>query len=199
MKSQKKNLKRNICIYVCVRACVYSFLMNDSIQLTEYLLFQITQSNKRTAGNLATREHPSRNFTMSEDGMIEVIPLSAIPEPSKNPAMGHWQMSCVACSPPPRQTPPSRKESGRRRRRRTPRYNSVSKIDRASRIVFPLFFLAINVFYWFAYLSRSERINYYNVNSNGTWDWSLNEILKRKHMCEHSPWNYLWENNVRPI
>ncbi|KAG9437159.1 GABA-gated ion channel isoform X1 [Apis mellifera carnica] len=128
----------------------------------------ITQSNKRTAGNLATREHPSRNFTMSEDGMIEVIPLSAIPEPSKNPAMGHWQMSCVACSPPPRQTPPSRKESGRRRRRRTPRYNSVSKIDRASRIVFPLFFLAINVFYWFAYLSRSERINYYNVNSNGT-------------------------------
>ncbi|NP_001292813.1 GABA-gated ion channel [Apis mellifera] len=128
----------------------------------------ISQSNKRTAGNLATREHPSRNFTMSEDGMIEVIPLSAIPEPSKNPAMGHWQMSCVACSPPPRQTPPSRKESGRRRRRRTPRYNSVSKIDRASRIVFPLFFLAINVFYWFAYLSRSERINYYNVNSNGT-------------------------------
>lgn len=159
----------------------------------------ITQSNKRTAGNLATREHPSRNFTMSEDGMIEVIPLSAIPEPSKNPAMGHWQMSCVACSPPPRQTPPSRKESGRRRRRRTPRYNSVSKIDRASRIVFPLFFLAINVFYWFAYLSRSERINYYNVNSNGTWDWSLNEILKRKHMYEHSPWSYLWGNNVRPI
>lgn len=159
----------------------------------------ISQSNKRTAGNLATREHPSRNFTMSEDGMIEVIPLSAIPEPSKNPAMGHWQMSCVACSPPPRQTPPSRKESGRRRRRRTPRYNSVSKIDRASRIVFPLFFLAINVFYWFAYLSRSERINYYNVNSNGTWDWSLNEILKRKHMYEHSPWSYLWGNNVRPI
>lgn len=128
----------------------------------------ISQSNKRTSGNLATREHPSRNFTMNEDGMIEVIPLSAIPEPSKNPAMSHWQMSCVACSPPPRQTPPSKKESGRRRRRRTPRYNSVSKIDRASRIVFPIFFLAINVFYWFAYLSRSERINYYNVNSNGT-------------------------------
>lgn len=161
MKSQKKNLKRKN-IYI------YSFLINDSIQLTEYLLFQISQSNKRTAGNLAARGHSSRNFTMNEDGIIEVIPLSAIPEPSKNPTMGHWQMSCVACSPPPRQTPPSRKESGRRRRRRTPRYNSVSKIDRASRIVFPVFFLAINVFYWFAYLSRSERINYYNVNSNGT-------------------------------
>ncbi|XP_055627954.1 gamma-aminobutyric acid receptor alpha-like [Toxorhynchites rutilus septentrionalis] len=46
----------------------------------------------------------------------------------------------------------------RRRRKRTPRFNSVSKIDRASRIFFPLLFLAINVFYWFLYLSRSERI-----------------------------------------
>lgn len=46
----------------------------------------------------------------------------------------------------------------RRRKRRTPRFNSVSKIDRASRIFFPLLFLAINVFYWFLYLSRSERI-----------------------------------------
>ncbi|XP_060816717.1 gamma-aminobutyric acid receptor alpha-like isoform X1 [Bombus pascuorum] len=129
----------------------------------------VPQSHKRTAGNLTARGHSSRNFTMNEDGMIEVIPLSAIPEPSRNPTVGHWQMSCVTCSPPPRQAPPSRKEgSGRRRRRRTPRYNSVSKIDRASRIVFPVFFLAINVFYWCAYLSRSERINYYNVDSNGT-------------------------------
>ncbi|KOC71088.1 Gamma-aminobutyric acid receptor alpha-like [Habropoda laboriosa] len=123
---------------------------------------------KKTPGNLTTRGHPSRNFTMNEDGMIEVIPLSAIPEPSRDPTVSHWQMSCVACSPPPGQAPPSRKGSGRRRRRRTPRYNSVSKIDRASRIVFPVFFMAINVFYWFAYLSRSERINYYNVKSNGT-------------------------------
>uniref|UniRef100_A0A182KF53 Neurotransmitter-gated ion-channel transmembrane domain-containing protein n=1 Tax=Anopheles christyi TaxID=43041 RepID=A0A182KF53_9DIPT len=46
----------------------------------------------------------------------------------------------------------------RRRRKRAPRFNSVSKIDRASRIFFPLLFLAINVFYWVLYLSRSERL-----------------------------------------
>ncbi|XP_025153130.1 gamma-aminobutyric acid receptor alpha-like isoform X2 [Harpegnathos saltator] len=112
-----------------------------------------------------------RNFTMNGDGMIEVIPLSAISIPDRDPAMGpHWQISCVTCSPPPRQPPPpppSKRTTPRpgekRRRRRTPRYNSVSKIDRASRVVFPLFFLAINLFYWYAYLSRSERMQYYNV------------------------------------
>ena len=123
--------------------------------------------------------------------MIEVIPLSAIPEPSRNPTVGHWQMSCVTCSAPPPQAPPVRKGSDRRRRRRTPRYNSVSKIDRASRIVVPVFFLAINVFYWYAYLSRSERINYYNANSNGTWDRSLtmNRTTKGKHVYKRSPRN----------
>ncbi|KAL9909739.1 gamma-aminobutyric acid type A receptor subunit Grd isoform 1-T6 [Glossina fuscipes fuscipes] len=46
----------------------------------------------------------------------------------------------------------------RRKGKRTPQYNSVSKIDRASRIVFPILFFIINVFYWYAYLSRSSRI-----------------------------------------
>jgi len=46
----------------------------------------------------------------------------------------------------------------RRKGKRTPQYNSVSKIDRASRIVFPLLFILINVFYWYGYLSRSSRI-----------------------------------------
>ncbi|XP_037908522.1 gamma-aminobutyric acid receptor alpha-like isoform X2 [Hermetia illucens] len=45
----------------------------------------------------------------------------------------------------------------RKRRRREPRFNSVSKIDRASRIVFPLLFLIINMFYWYSYLARSSR------------------------------------------
>ncbi|KAL6417940.1 hypothetical protein ACFW04_008586 [Cataglyphis niger] len=122
------------------------------------------------------------NF-INGDSMIEVIPLSAISiHPDKDATVAsHWQISCVTCDPSSRQItaktttksplppPPlsSRQttlSTSRRRRRRTPRYNSVSKIDRASRVVFPLFFLAINVFYWYAYLSRSERIHYYNSN-----------------------------------
>ncbi|XP_076181210.1 GABA-gated ion channel [Ptiloglossa arizonensis] len=129
----------------------------------------MAQVHKKSPDTPVDPGHPSRSFTMNEDGMIEVIPLAAIPAPSRDPGLGHWQMSCMAYTPPPpRQPPPVRKTTGRRRRRRTPRYNSVSKIDRASRVVFPLFFLAINVFYWYAYLKRSERINYYNANSNGT-------------------------------
>ncbi|XP_031783046.1 GABA-gated ion channel GRD isoform X2 [Nasonia vitripennis] len=64
------------------------------------------------------------------------------------------------CQPQP--PPPQKLRRGQgTRHRRMPRYNSVSKIDRASRLVFPLFFLAINLFYWFAYLSRSKRIDYF--------------------------------------
>ena len=37
--------------------------------------------------------------------------------------------------------------------------NSVSKIDKISRIVFPLAFTLLNVFYWYSYLSHSERIS----------------------------------------
>ncbi|XP_052132513.1 gamma-aminobutyric acid receptor alpha-like [Frankliniella occidentalis] len=49
--------------------------------------------------------------------------------------------------------------TGRRRHKpRTPRFNSVSQIDRASRVFFPLLFLTINIAYWCAYLSRSQRI-----------------------------------------
>lgn len=54
----------------------------------------------------------------------------------------------------------------KKRKKRTPRYNSVSKVDKASRVVFPLLFGAINVFYWCSYLSSSQRMqrsagNYY--------------------------------------
>ncbi|XP_066590449.1 gamma-aminobutyric acid receptor alpha-like isoform X2 [Prorops nasuta] len=129
------------------------------------------ETGRRKSSSGGSKSKGAKNFTLNGDGLIEVIPLSAIPEPESNRMSRdfrhHWQLSCVPCSPPPVQTtPPRRKVSSscsatRRRRRRTPRYNSVSKIDRASRVVFPLFFLTINLFYWYAYLSRSERINYH--------------------------------------
>jgi hypothetical protein len=37
--------------------------------------------------------------------------------------------------------------------------NSVSQIDKISRIVFPLAFMLLNVFYWFNYLKQSEKID----------------------------------------
>lgn len=43
--------------------------------------------------------------------------------------------------------------------RRRKYFNSVSKIDQFSRVVFPLLFLCINLFYWYIYLSRSRRMS----------------------------------------
>lgn len=130
------------------------------------------QTRRKSSASSSAQGRDNRNFTINGDSMIEVIPLSAISIPDRDPAVtGHWQISCVTCSPPPRQMPappPSRRitsSTSRRRHRRTPRYNSVSKIDRVSRVMFPLFFLTINLFYWYAYLSRSERIHYYNSNT----------------------------------
>ena len=37
--------------------------------------------------------------------------------------------------------------------------NSVSKIDKISRVVFPATFLTLNMFYWYSYLKHSERID----------------------------------------
>ncbi|XP_015512995.1 gamma-aminobutyric acid receptor alpha-like [Neodiprion virginianus] len=108
----------------------------------------------------------SRGCPASRERIVEVIPLSEIPFPEvRRRSSGQWQLTCLPCSPPPPVPEPPRRISTRKRRKRTPRYNSVSKIDRASRVVFPLLFLAINVFYWWAYLARSERISYYNTNS----------------------------------
>lgn len=41
------------------------------------------------------------------------------------------------------------------RGRRT--FNSVSKVDKFSRLFFPLVYIAINLIYWVFYLSRSQR------------------------------------------
>ncbi|KAL6256803.1 hypothetical protein P5V15_011742 [Pogonomyrmex californicus] len=130
---------------------------------------------RKSFASSGARGRTNRNFAINGDSMIEVIPLSAISIPDRDPAVtSQWQISCVTCSPPSRRRPtivpppPSGRTTSSasgKRHRRTPRYNSVSKIDRVSRVVFPLFFLTFNLFYWYAYLSRSERIHYYNSNT----------------------------------
>ncbi|KAL0125461.1 hypothetical protein PUN28_004520 [Cardiocondyla obscurior] len=142
---------------------------NDEEDVTRRIIKNQTTRRKSSASSARGRG----NFAINGDSVIEVIPLSAISLPDRDPAISeHWQISCVTCSPPPRQMPPPPPPSRRatssasqRRRRRAPRFNSVSKIDRISRVMFPLFFLTINLFYWYAYLSRSERIHYYNSNN----------------------------------
>ena len=37
-------------------------------------------------------------------------------------------------------------------------FNSVSRIDRGSRVLFPAVFLAVNTVYWYAFLSHSGRM-----------------------------------------
>ncbi|XP_020280636.1 gamma-aminobutyric acid receptor alpha-like isoform X2 [Pseudomyrmex gracilis] len=153
--------------------CYFSSDLSETESSSEEEDADRRPTRRKSSSSSGARGRGNR-FAMSNDSTIEVIPLSAISIPNKDSAVaGHWQVSCVSCSPSPRRTlpppPPSRRTtsstSRRRRRRRAPRYNSVSKIDRASRVVFPLFFLAINLFYWYAYLSRSERMHYYNSNA----------------------------------
>lgn len=109
---------------------------------------------------------------------IEVIPLSAcsIPVASLRRASSQpWdRLSCISKTqeePSIFLNSPAKSAANvvrspnhchnrmRKRKRRTPRFNSVSKIDRASRVVFPLLFLAINLFYWYSYLARTKRIH----------------------------------------
>ncbi|CAH0561211.1 unnamed protein product [Brassicogethes aeneus] len=113
----------------------------------------------------------------TNDHLLEVIPLSACTIPVNPARRSSWSTlsSCIAKPEstylpgmPQTSNAPSKAvyptgHRPRRRKRRTPRFNSVSKIDRASRIVFPLLFFTINLVYWWSYLSRTNRIHNLNV------------------------------------
>ncbi|KAH0811082.1 hypothetical protein MTP99_011533 [Tenebrio molitor] len=119
------------------------------------------------------------NFDSSNGGdphFVEVIPLSAcsIPVASMRRSSQPWSnLSCISRSQEEKSFQPSPVKSSERspcqrrrhrKKKRTPRFNSVSKIDRASRVVFPLLFVTINLFYWYSYLSRTKRIQNLNVS-----------------------------------
>lgn len=118
------------------------------------------------------------NFQKSETSVVEVIPLSTshfpVQQSSRRQQTGWASVFCW------RQTRQDYKEfynnsvktimshrlsvqgqtGYKKKKRRTPRFNSVSKIDRSSRVVFPLLFITINLFYWYSYLSRTRRFYY---------------------------------------
>lgn len=95
---------------------------------------------------------------------------SARDSPTKNCGSSTVTTTTVIISAPqpPRNNNPQKKrislanlgaglKRDRSRPKRMPRFNSVSKIDRASRVFFPLVFFVINLFYWYSYLTKSER------------------------------------------
>ncbi|XP_049825678.1 gamma-aminobutyric acid receptor alpha-like [Aethina tumida] len=114
----------------------------------------------------------------TNDHLLEVIPLSACTIPLAPARRSSWSTlsACIGKSetnsnyisgPEPaisaNKPPYPNRSKHHRKKRRTPRFNSVSKIDRASRIFFPLLFITINMFYWYSYLSRTNRIQNLNV------------------------------------
>ncbi|KAH8261636.1 hypothetical protein KR044_012603 [Drosophila immigrans] len=109
------------------------------------------------------QRRPKRKATCSDDEDDEQTQLRADEAPCTSAAAAAAAAAAAQDSPPVvgrRRMSFYRREEleARRKGKRTPQYNSVSKIDRASRVVFPLLFFLINVFYWYGYLSRSSRI-----------------------------------------
>lgn len=103
------------------------------------------------------------------DGLGTTIPLKiSSSETPIGPPLNTTTVTISAPHQPPRPNNHSRPrisfpnlgvglKRDRSRPKRMPRFNSVSKIDRASRVFFPLVFFVINLFYWYSYLTKSER------------------------------------------
>nr|CAD7599074.1 unnamed protein product [Timema genevievae] len=110
--------------------------------------------------------------------LLEVIPLTACSvaptaPPTRRPS---WALACLSDQSRDLEQQSTaaaschrlsiQEHAKKRRKKRTPRYNSVSKIDRTSRVVFPLCFMGINLFYWYSYLSRSQRIYHAHADTS---------------------------------
>lgn len=85
-------------------------------------------------------------------------------QPSVDLSFSRCEPTSSGASTTTHNTPQIRKASistghiqNRYRRNVRRNFNSVSKIDKFSRVAFPMLFLFINVIYWIYYLSRSQR------------------------------------------
>ncbi|XP_077296624.1 gamma-aminobutyric acid type A receptor subunit Grd [Arctopsyche grandis] len=131
--------------------------------------------NNNTPGSSTEDTNYSETKNGKDVFLLEVIPLRACITPtipSRRSSLSWTGLPCLSRTQPELNTQhiipttvsdhrlsfQASSGSIKKKKKRMPRYNSVSKIDRASRVVFPLLFLAINLFYWYSYLSRSERI-----------------------------------------
>ncbi|VEN58385.1 unnamed protein product [Callosobruchus maculatus] len=156
--------------------CYFSSELNSESSSDEEEDWTQLDANKATAhdSQSTSKRYSAATPTCSQSDFIEVIPLSAcsIPLPhNRKPSQTWSSLSCISRSESrssfliqkgtqekDRKPSYQSQTQPRRRKKRAPRFNSVSKIDRASRVVFPFLFIVINVFYWYSYLSRTNRI-----------------------------------------
>ncbi|XP_018333904.1 gamma-aminobutyric acid receptor alpha-like, partial [Agrilus planipennis] len=161
---------------------------SESASVNDRGSFSECRKNSKTGGSRKPRFLENANGEQSNT--VEVITLSACTIPlttpsSRKSSRSSWNhLPCISCpqdektnnkplfpsnpgvnsNPAGQHTNTAQSRKSRRKKKRAPRFNSVSKIDRASRVVFPLLFLTINLFYWYSYLSRTKRIHNFNVS-----------------------------------
>lgn len=145
-----------------------------------YSIFSKDSERKSSTCSARRQNYQNLNCGENHNHYVEVIPLSAcsIPiTPARRSSQPWSNLSCIGRSQEDKLEAPiavsaitthrlsfQGQKQRKKKKKRTPRFNSVSKIDRASRVVFPLLFLTINLFYWYSYLSRTERLRQLNVS-----------------------------------